>query len=121
MPNPLTYLPADTLNHDKQVRPGHEAAIDTRADSMETRVVGSVVSRRSGEDAMSLRMVFYRRVKTGKRFYRPMNRVVRDRLRSIAAGHQHPDDVVVAGGGARPNARFRHLCDLAAIGPKVNV
>ncbi|MFK7820291.1 MAG: tyrosine-type recombinase/integrase [Planctomycetaceae bacterium] len=65
--------------------------------------------------------LFYRRVKTGKRFYRPMNRVVHDHLRSIAAGHQTPDDVVVAGGGARPNARFRQLCDLAAIGPKVNV
>jgi integrase len=50
-----------------------------------------------------------------------MNRVVRDHLRSIAADHGIPDDVVVAGGGARPNARFRQLCDLAAIGPKVNV
>lgn len=50
--------------------------------------------------------LFYRRVKTGKTFYRPMNRVVHARLRSIALPNQHPDDPVFLGGGSRPNSRF---------------
>ena len=32
-----------------------------------------------------------------------------------------PDDEVVLGGGARPNSRFRQLCELAAIKPKIDV
>ena len=64
--------------------------------------------------------LFYRRVKTGKSFYRPMNRVVHAHLRSIMPENPHPDDPVFLGGGARPNPRFRDLCDLAGIKPKSN-
>ena len=32
-----------------------------------------------------------------------------------------PDDLVFAGGGSRPNLRFRQLCDLAGIKPKTDV
>ena len=65
--------------------------------------------------------IFYRRVKTGKDFYRPMNRVVHAHIKSIMPEDPHPDDPVFLGGGSRPNARFRQLCDLAGIKPKTNV
>jgi integrase len=64
--------------------------------------------------------LFYRRVKTGKAFYRPMNRVVHAHVRSILPDQPRPDDAVVLGGGARPNARFQELCTLADIKPKKN-
>lgn len=64
--------------------------------------------------------LFYRRIKTGKSFYRPMNRVVRAHLKSILPGNPQPDEAVVLGGGARPNARFQELCNLAAIKAKKN-
>jgi hypothetical protein len=50
--------------------------------------------------------LFHRRVKTGKAFYRPMNRVVHAHIKSIMPGNPHPDAPVFLGGGARPNARF---------------
>jgi integrase len=65
--------------------------------------------------------LFYRRVKTGKAFYRPMNRVVHVHLRSIALENPCPDEPVFRGGGVRPNCRFRELCELARIKPKKNV
>jgi hypothetical protein len=65
--------------------------------------------------------IFYRRVKTGKAFYRPMNRVVHAHLRSILPPEPRPDKPVVLGGGCRPNARFQELCGLAGIKPKKNV
>ena len=65
--------------------------------------------------------VFYRRVKTGKVFYRPMNRAVHGHTKSIMPEDPRPDDPVFLGGGSRPNSRFRHLCDLAGIEPKTNV
>ncbi len=65
--------------------------------------------------------IFYRRVKTGKTFYRPMNRVVHAHIKSIMPEDPHPDDPVFLAGGSRPNARFRQLCDLAGIKPKTNV
>jgi integrase len=63
--------------------------------------------------------LFYRRVKTGKTFYRPMNRTVHVHIRSIMPENPHPDDPVFLGGGSRPNDRFRQLCDLAGIKPKL--
>jgi hypothetical protein len=65
--------------------------------------------------------LFYRRVKTGKAFYRPMNRVVHAHLRSIMPEYVDPDACVFLGGGARPNARFQQLCALAGIRPRINV
>jgi hypothetical protein len=65
--------------------------------------------------------LFYRRVKTGKTFYRPMNHVVHAHLKSIMPENAHPDEPVFPGGGARPNARFQELCALAGIKPRKNV
>ena len=65
--------------------------------------------------------LFYRRVKTGKAFYRPMNRVVHAHIKSIVPENPHPDDPVFLGGGSRPNARFGELCSLAEILPKRDV
>jgi integrase len=60
----------------------------------------------------------YRRVKTGKAFCRPMNRVVNAHLRSLCIGMPDPEAPVFVGSTARPNVRFRELCQLAGIGPK---
>ena len=65
--------------------------------------------------------LYYRRVKTGKAFCRPMNRVVHVHIRSLMPDHPHPDDPVFLGGGSRPNSRFRELCHLAGIEPKKDV
>ena len=65
--------------------------------------------------------LFYRRVKTGKAFYRPMNHVVHAHLKSIMPENASPDGPVFLGGGARPNARFQELCGLAGIKPRTNV
>lgn len=62
--------------------------------------------------------LFYRRVKTGKDFYRPMNRVVHAHLKSLWCEKWQGDDPVFLGGGSRPNARFRELCKLANIAAK---
>ena len=65
--------------------------------------------------------IFYRRVKTGKTFYRPMNRVIHAHVRSIMPESPNPDDPVFLGGGSRPNLRFRQLCEVAGIRAKTNV
>lgn len=65
--------------------------------------------------------IFYRRVKTGKPFYRPMNRAVHSHIRSIMPDDPRPDAPVFFGGGSRPNARFQYLCRVAGIEPKKNV
>ena len=65
--------------------------------------------------------IFYRRTKTNKTFYRPMNRTVHAHLRSILPDNPQPDAPVFLGGGARPNTRFRNLCHLAGISPKKDV
>jgi integrase len=65
--------------------------------------------------------LFYRRVKTGKAFYRPMNHVVHAHLKSILPKNLSPDEPVFLGGGARPNARFQELCALAGVRPRTNV
>jgi hypothetical protein len=64
--------------------------------------------------------LFYRRVKTGKAFYRPMNRVVHAHVRSIMPESPRLDASVFLGGGAWPNARFQELCALAGIKPRAN-
>lgn len=65
--------------------------------------------------------LFYRRVKTGKAFYRPMNHVVRAHLKSILPENSSPEARVFFGGEGRPNARFQELCALAGIRPRTNV
>jgi integrase len=65
--------------------------------------------------------LFYRRVKTSKSFYRPMNRVVHAHIMSLMPENPVPDDPVFLGGGARPNARFQELCANAGISFKKNI
>ncbi|QDV36194.1 tyrosine-type recombinase/integrase [Tautonia plasticadhaerens] len=65
--------------------------------------------------------LFYRRVKTGKAFYRPMNRVVHAHLRGLMPDDSQPEAPVFLGGGARPNARFQALCEHAGIKPRLDV
>jgi integrase len=65
--------------------------------------------------------LYYRRVKTSKVFYRPMNRVVHAHIRRIMPTNPRPDEPVFLAGGARPNARFQVLCELAGIEPRTNV
>ena len=65
--------------------------------------------------------LFYRRVKTGKTFYRPMNRTVHAHIKSIMPENPDPDAPVFSGGGTRPNNRFRTLCSLAGIEPKMSI
>ena len=62
--------------------------------------------------------VFYRRVKTGKTFYRPMNRTVHVHIRSLMPKNPNPDAPVFLGGSSRPYERFRQLCNLAGLRPK---
>ena len=65
--------------------------------------------------------ISYRRVKTGKMFMRPMNRVVHSHIRSIQPPDPNPDDPVFCGGSSRPNVIFKQLCELAALKPKTNM
>ena len=62
--------------------------------------------------------LFYRRVKTGKAFYRPMNRVVHAHIKSIMPENPDPDAPVFLGGGARPNARFQCCVNSRASSPR---
>lgn len=62
--------------------------------------------------------LFYRRVKTGKTFCRPMNQAVHTHLRSLMPSTPAPDSPVFLGGSSRPNARFQRLCKLATISAK---
>lgn len=65
--------------------------------------------------------LYYRRTKTGKEFYRPLNRVVHAHLKSIHPTDPQPNAQILIGGGARPNNRFQELCRLAGLQPKKNV
>src|SRR6185312_8328306 len=76
---------------------------------------------RKAKELSRRRLLFYRRVKTGKAFYRPMNRVVHAHIKSIMPENPLPDDPVFRGGGSRPNIGFRELCNLASIKPKTNI
>ena len=62
--------------------------------------------------------MFFRRVKTGKAIYRPINRVVHAHIMSIMPTDPRPDESVFLGGGTRPNARFQRLYELAGIKPR---
>lgn len=64
--------------------------------------------------------LLYRRVKTGKVFCRPMNRVVHAHIKSLRTGNNLPNDPVFLGSGSRPNVRFRELCELAKIAAKTD-
>ena len=65
--------------------------------------------------------LFYRRVKTNKAFYRPMNRTVHEHVKSMIPNNPDPNALVFPGGGTRPNNRFRTLCRLADLKPKASV
>lgn len=65
--------------------------------------------------------IFYRRVKTNKSFYRPMNRVVHAHLRRLQPPKFVPEEPIFAGGTARPNSVFKRLIALAGIRDKVDV
>lgn len=62
--------------------------------------------------------MYYRRVKTRKQFYRPMNRVVQAHLKSIRPTDPQPEQPVFDCGTSRPNAQFQLLCRLAGVKPK---
>ncbi len=64
--------------------------------------------------------LLYRRIKTNKSFYRPMNRGVHAHIKSILSRNPNIDEPVFLGGSIRPNLRFQHLCQLAGIAPKKN-
>ena len=65
--------------------------------------------------------IFYRRVKTGKSFYRPMNRIVAAHVRKLAGNLTDPNAPVFLGGSSRPNHRFHQLCQLAGTKPKTDI
>jgi hypothetical protein len=65
--------------------------------------------------------LFYRRVKTDKAFYRPMNRVVHSHLRGLVPEDPCPETPVFLGGSARPNARFQALCRLAGVKARLDI
>lgn len=65
--------------------------------------------------------LFYRRVKTGKAFQRPMSRVISAHLRGSMPAEPRPYAPDFLGGGARPNARFQALCSLAGIKPRLDI
>jgi hypothetical protein len=50
-----------------------------------------------------------------------MNRIVHDHLKSLLPHEFCPDTPVFLAGGPRPNIRFRDLCRLAEIKPKIDV
>lgn len=65
--------------------------------------------------------LYYRRVKTKKAFWRPMNRTVRLHLKSLLPAQVDPNASVFLGGGTRPNRRFRELCEQAGVSPKRDI
>ena len=65
--------------------------------------------------------LYYRRVKTQKSCWRPMNRTVRLHLKSLCPSNVDPDSHVFQGGGTRPNSRFRELCKLAGVSTKRDI
>src|SRR5207237_3253669 len=75
---------------------------------------------REGKERSRWGWLFYRRVKTGKTFYRPLNHVVYAHLQSILPETARPDEPVFQGGAARPKARFHEPCVLAGHQPKTN-
>ena len=49
------------------------------------------------------------------------NRVVHAHIKGLIPDCLDPDAPVFLGGGSRPNARFRMLCELASVKPKTDV
>ena len=76
---------------------------------------------RNGKEQSRWGWIFYRRVKTGKTFCRPMNRTVHSHIKSIMPAKVQPNEPVFLGGGSRPNVRFQKLCEIAEIKPKTDV
>lgn len=74
-----------------------------------------------GKDRSRWGWLFYRRVKTDKSFYRPMNRAVHAHVKSLQPDIPDPNAPVLCGGSSRPNIRFQKLCTLAGVKPRVNV
>lgn len=64
--------------------------------------------------------IYYRRIKTGRKFYRPMNRTVHAHIRSIMPDSPEPNEPVFLGGSSRPSVRFQELCELAGIRSKTD-
>ena len=58
---------------------------------------------------------------TGNIFVRPMNRVVHAHVKSLQYGDCNPDAPVFEGGSSRPNLRFKQLCTLAGVQPRLNI
>jgi hypothetical protein len=67
------------------------------------------------------RCLFHRRMKTGKQFQRPMNRVVYTHLKSIRSAEPLLDQPVFDCSSSRPNTQFQLLCQLAGVKPKQEV
>ncbi|QDU56707.1 hypothetical protein [Aeoliella mucimassa] len=65
--------------------------------------------------------LYYRRVKTKKQFYRPMNQVVNVHLKSLRPEVLQPGQSVFDCGSSRPNEQFQRLCTLAGVKPKHDV
>lgn len=65
--------------------------------------------------------LYYRRVKTSKKFHRPRNRVVHAHLKSIRHDGIDLDAPVFDAGSSRPNQQFQALCRLAGVKPKQDV
>jgi hypothetical protein len=62
--------------------------------------------------------LFYRRIKTDKTFYRPMNRTVHAHIRSIMPEDPLPNDPMFYGGGARPTIVFGRFAALLGSIPR---
>ena len=65
--------------------------------------------------------LFYRRVKTGKTFYRPMNRVRSGTHQGNHAGESASRRPRIPWWRIEAERRFQELCDLANIKPRTNV
>lgn len=65
--------------------------------------------------------LYYRRVKTGKKFHRPLNRVVKTHLKRLVHDDLNLDSPVFDTGDSRPNQQFQLLCKLAAVTPKQDI
>jgi hypothetical protein len=81
-----------------------EVSVHPRADSLAACVLGPALPRSRYQEQFRWGWLFYRRVKTSKAFYRPMNRVVHAHSKSFMPENPNPDAPIFRGGSARPNA-----------------
>lgn len=63
--------------------------------------------------------IFYRRTKTRKSLWRPMNETVHRHIKMLTPGG--PDETLLSDCSRRPCWRFHRLCDLAGIGCKIDI